>query len=173
MKRVLVVLAAVGALIVPFAVVTHAGDDGESVDATLSGFNEVPAVSTTASGSFDAEISEDGDSVTFTLEYEDLEASPTQAHIHFGQPGVNGGVSVWLCSNLPSPPTPAGVQPCPAAPATVTGTIEAHHVVGPTAQGIDPGELAELVRALENEVTYANVHTTKFPGGEIRGDIDD
>jgi hypothetical protein len=172
MKRLLVVLAAMGALLVPFATITTA-DEGETVKAKLAGFNEVPAVSTTASGSFRGEISEDGTSITYTLKYAALEAAPTQAHIHFGQPGVNGGISVWLCSNLASPPTPAGVQPCPAAPATITGTFDADDVVGPAGQGIAAGELAELVRALEKEVAYANVHTEKFPGGEIRGDIDD
>jgi CHRD domain-containing protein len=172
MKRLLVVLAAMGALLVPFAAITTA-DEGETVKAKLTGFDEVPAVSTTASGSFRGEISEDGTSIVYTLKYASLEAAPTQAHIHFGQPGVNGGVSVWLCSNLASPPTPAGVQACPAAPATITGTIDADDVVGPAGQGIAAGELAELVRAIEKEVAYANVHTEMFPGGEIRGDIDD
>jgi CHRD domain len=92
-----------------------------------------------------------------------------QAHVHFGQEDVNGGVSVFLCSNLAG--APAGVQACPPAPATITGTIAAGDVVGPAEQGIAPGELAELLAAMRAGVTYANVHSDKFPNGEIRGQI--
>jgi hypothetical protein len=139
--------------------------------AFLSGYNEVPAVSTVATGDFRARISNDESRIDYELSYADLEGAVTQAHIHVGQANVNGGISVWLCSNLASPPTPAGIQPCPPPPATITGTIVASDVVGPTAQGIAPGEFAELIRAIRAGRTYANVHTTKFPGGEIRDQL--
>jgi hypothetical protein len=100
-----------------------------------------------------------------------LEGNVTQAHIHLGQRGANGGIAVWLCSNLASPPTPAGVQACPPAPATITGVITMTDVVGPTGQGLAPGEFEEFVRALRAGVAYANVHTSKFPGGEVRGQL--
>ncbi|HZH43734.1 MAG TPA: CHRD domain-containing protein [Lysobacter sp.] len=135
----------------------------------LAGVKEVPAVSTVARGEFRAYVS--GNTVHYLLRYANLEGAVTQAHIHLGQPAVAGGVIVWLCSNMPSPPTPPGVPPCPAPPARVTGIITAGDVVGPTAQGIDPGEFAELVRALRNGVTYANVHTDRFPTGELRSKI--
>ena len=35
-----------------------------------------------------------------------------QAHIHFGGPRQSGGISVYLCTNLPG--GPAGTQACPA-----------------------------------------------------------
>lgn len=149
----------------------------ELVKAQLKGFAETPAVSTAASGKFMANVDEEAGTIEFTLTYRDLEAPVTQAHIHFGQEDVAGGISVWLCSNLPSPPTPAGFnRPCPqtATPeAPVSGTAMAADVVGPTGQGIDPGEIDELLRALRKEVTYVNVHSQKFPTGEIRGQIDD
>ena len=141
--------------------------------ALLTGWDEVPAVSTVARGNFSARISDDESQITYRLSYADLEGAVQQAHIHVGQPGVNGGISVWLCSNLASPPTPPGTQPCPAPPATITGTITAADVVGPTAQGVAPGEFAELIRAIRAGRTYTNVHTTKFPGGEIRDQIRD
>jgi len=137
----------------------------------LSGYEEVPAVSTTADGNFRAQINEREDEITYELSYRELEGAVQQAHIHVGQRSVNGGISVWLCSNLASPPTPAGTQPCPPPPATITGTITPANVVGPTAQGVAPGEFDELVRAIRAGVTYVNVHTTKFPGGEIRSQI--
>ena len=48
---------------------------------------------------------------------------------------------------------PAGTPPCPPGPASVEGTIEADDVIGPAAQGIAPGELGELMRAIRAGVT--------------------
>lgn len=166
-KRSLLAAAAVLACAAAaFAVV-----NSKNFRALLTGFEEVPAVSTVASGNFRARISNDESQITYTLSYADLEGAVQQAHIHVGQPAVNGGISVWLCSNLASPPTPPGTQPCPPPPATITGTITAADVVGPTAQGVAPGEFGELIRAIRAGRTYTNVHTTKFPTGEIRDQI--
>ena len=54
----------------------------------------------------------------------------------------------------------------------MTGTITAANVVGPLGQGIESGQLGELVQAMKLGLTYANVHTTKWPGGEIRAQLD-
>ena len=139
----------------------------------LTGFEEVPSVSTVATGTFDARISNDDTRIDWELSYTGLEGAVQQAHIHFGQKGVNGGISVWLCGN-PNPPAivpPPGTQTCPAPPATITGTATAAEVVGPAGQGIAAGEFAELIRAMRAGKTYANVHSSKFPGGEIRSQI--
>lgn len=139
----------------------------------LTGFEEVPSVSTVASGTFDARISNDDSQIDWELSYSDLEGAVQQAHIHFGQKGVNGGISIWLCGN-PNPPTivpPLGTQTCPPPPATISGTATAANVVGPAGQGIAAGEFAELIRAMRAGKTYANVHSSKFPGGEIRSQI--
>lgn len=142
------------------------------VGTNLTGFEEAaPAsVSTVATGKFDARITGDESSISYVLSYADLEGTVTQAHIHFGQRGTNGGISVFLCSNLGN--GPEGTQPCPASPATVTGTIVAADVVGPSSQGIAAGEFAELIRAIRNGATYVNVHSSKFGTGEIRGQLD-
>lgn len=39
------------------------------------------------------------------------------------------------------------------------------------AQGVEAGSFDVLVRAIRAGYTYANVHTTRWPGGEIRGQI--
>lgn len=137
----------------------------------LTGDQEVPVISTTGKGEFRARINPGDGSISYQLWYTDLEAPVTQAHIHLGQEDVNGGISVWLCSNLASPPTPAGVQPCPNPSGTIFGTILPNNVVGPAAQGIAPGEFDELLNQLRKGNTYVNVHTQMFPTGEIRQQI--
>ncbi|MBN1239336.1 MAG: CHRD domain-containing protein [Gammaproteobacteria bacterium] len=137
--------------------------------ATLHGFQEVPAISTTGRGTFRAEIDDASSMITYTLSYDGLEAAVQQAHIHVGQILTNGGVSAFLCSNLEE--APPNVQACPEPPAEITGTIMAEQVVGPADQGIAAGEFEELVAAIRAHVTYANVHTETFPAGEIRGQL--
>ena len=44
-------------------------------------------------------------------------------------------------------------------------------LIGPEHQGIDPGQFGELVRAIRAGATYANVHTEKYTGGEIRAQL--
>jgi hypothetical protein len=148
---------------------TAVAGGGKELRTQLTGFQEVPAVSTDASGKFRAKLRTSSQEIQYELSYADLTGAVQQAHIHLGQRAVNGGVSVFLCSNLAG--APAGTQPCPAAPATITGTITPANVVGPTDQGIDPMEFDELVRAIRAGVTYANVHSETFPGGEIRGQL--
>ena len=164
-------LAVVGTPGVP----TLAGDQDDSsrtLRASLKGIEEPPSISSTGRGTFRATITEDGTSLTYTLSYADLEGDVLQAHIHLGQRGVNGGIAVFLCSNLGN--GPEGTPACPGPRAgTVSGKVTGDQIVGPAGQGLAPGEFAELLHAIDRKVTYANVHTSKYMGGEIRGQIDD
>ena len=145
---------------------------GESVREELSGYEEDPLVrSTTGNGSFKARISERREEIDFELSYAELEGNVTQAHIHFGGPRQSGDISVFLCTNLGN--GPAGTPTCPAAPGTVSGTITPDDVLGPVAQGIAAGEFDELVDAIRAGVTYVNVHSSLYAGGEIRAQLDD
>jgi hypothetical protein len=145
------------------------GAQAQTVDAALSGYQEVPAISSTGFGTFRARLDEKAGTLSWTLVYAGLEADASQAHIHFGQAGVNGGVSAFLCSNLGN--GPAGTPACPSRAGEVSGVISAAAVVGPATQGISPGEFAELVAAIRARTTYVNVHSTAWPGGEIRGQV--
>lgn len=80
-----------------------------------------------------------------------------------------GGISVFLCSNLGN--GPAGTQACPAAPATISGTITPANVIGPAPQGITAGQFSELIAAIRAGTTYVNVHSTSYPVGEIRAQL--
>ena len=137
---------------------------GVGFRSNLIGFHETPVISTVAHGDFEIHFT-GPTSMAFTLHYFDLTQPATVAHIHLGQIGVAGGVSVFLCGGSTKPACPAGTS------ATVTGTIVPADVIGPTGQGITAGEFDELVRAMKNGFTYANVHNATFPNGEIRGQL--
>ncbi|PWU55736.1 hypothetical protein DLJ47_08720 [Micromonospora sp. S4605] len=145
----------------------------EVVRAKLSGYEEDPKpISTPGFGRFVAHIDERNKEIKYQLTYDELN-DVEQAHIHFGGRHQSGGIAAFLCSNLKDGKSgvPKHVPDCPKSPAKVEGTIKRDDVVGPADQGIEPGEFDELVDAIEAGVTYVNVHTKKYPNGEIRGQI--
>ena len=167
--KLAVAVAVVGVMAVGTVVAVAGG--GNQIRASLTGYEETPlALSTPGEGRFKLHIDRSDREISYRLSYADLEATVTQAHIHFGARAQSGGVSVFLCSNLGN--GPAGTQACPPAPATITGTIEPADVIGPAEQGIDAGEFDELVDAIRAGATYANVHTEQYPAGEIRAQIE-
>lgn len=135
----------------------------EQFSANLSGTREVPPISTTAAGSF--EMTNENGAITFSLTFSGLSSSLTAAHLHFAPKKVVGGVMIFLCGG--------GGQPdCPAVTdGTITGTITSANVTGPTTQGVDVGDLDAALEAIRLGLSYANVHTTTFPSGEVRGQI--
>ena len=168
---------ALGLLVVSAAVLAFGFTEGfKNIKEFLVGYEEVPAISTTGNGEFHARINKDETEITYTLTYTALEGDVQQSHIHLGQTGVNGGITVFLCTNLGN--GPVGTQPCPPAPATITGTITANDVspnipatLAARNQGLGTGEFGELLAAMRAGATYVNVHSTKWPGGEIRSQI--
>ena len=171
MLLALMLLVGVASTLVVAALATaDGGSRNVSAHGGLTGYQEAPAtISTTGGGTFTAKIANDGTSFSWTLSYEALEGMVQQAHIHFGASGLANGIAVFLCSNLGN--GPAGTQPCPAPPATISGTATAADVIGPLPQGIEPGAFGEVLAAMRAGVAYANVHSTKWPGGEIRGQL--
>jgi hypothetical protein len=149
-----------------------AGDGRHRIDTRLKGFQEVPAVSSLASGRFRATFDAASGTLSYELNYSDLEGTVTQSHIHFGQHGVNGGIMVWLCQSATNPSPVASTPVCPQS-GSVSGVVSSADVVGPAGQGIAATEFAEAMAAIRAGVAYANVHSSKFPGGEIRGQLRD
>jgi hypothetical protein len=128
--------------------------------AFLDGFNEVPSILSQGSGFFRARLNRDG-SIDYVLKVRDLSGTFAQAHIHFGQKDVNGGVMVFLCGG---PSVPCAEE--------VSGTLTAASVVGAAAgQGVAAGDLDAVIQTLRSGNTYVNVHTSTFPAGEIRGQV--
>jgi CHRD domain len=161
-------LTVIGLLALVTTAAASADESALNMRASLSGFNEVPPKASLASGTFTAKAS--GGKIVFTLTYSGLTTPAFMAHLHFGQNAVNGGIFVWLC----------GVQAHSACPpgttdkATVSGTLTAADIVTPTSAGdqdVTAGDFATALRIIEAGDAYANVHTSRFPGGEIRGQV--
>jgi hypothetical protein len=170
--RLLAALAAIGLTVT----VATADEGATTFSATLSGFNEVlPAAALPATGNvfsdgtgrFHATIN--GSTLTYTETFSNLSAPVTQSHIHFAQRGVNGGVFLFLCTNLGN--GPAGTPACPAGGGTVSRTVSAADFLGVAAQGFPAANFDAAVRVLRSGDAYVNVHTTNFPAGEIRGQL--
>ena len=168
-RRSLLAVVALGAL-AAVPITANARNNPHEASGLLHGYHEVPTVSTPAIGSFELDIARDDSSVAWTLSYANITGTVTQAHIHFAQEDVNGGIAVWLCDS-PTNVGPGDTPTCPTPSGTVSGVIEPADVVGPAGQGIAPGEFGELLDAIRAGVTYANVHSSTFGGGEIRGQL--
>jgi CHRD domain len=132
-------------------------------EATLSGSNEEPAVTTPATGN--ATISIQGSQIVYQVDVANLE-NVVLAHIHVAPPGVNGDVRMNLCG------VPADSPDC----STETTGVLVEGSNGVT-QGITFDSLVSAIRAGN---AYVNVHTSdgtqtpgpgNFPGGEIRGQL--
>jgi hypothetical protein len=145
----------------------HEPPQSKEFKARLNGYQETPAVSSTGFGTFRAKLVEPT-RLHYVFRYEGLEGGTSLfAHVHFGERAVAGGVSFFLCGGGGHPAV------CPNVSGTVEGDVTPADVIGPNGQGIEPGSFAEIVRAMRAGTSYANIHTTRWPNGEIRGQIND
>jgi hypothetical protein len=153
---------AFGAVVVNLIAAPMVNSQTERFSASLAGANEVPPINSTGTAAFEMTIS---NTITFSLTFSGLSSNLVVSHLHFAPSKVAGGVMIFLCGG--------GNQPaCPAATSgTITGTITAANVTGPGAQGITAGDLNSALEAVRDGLSYANMHTTNFPGGEIRGNV--
>lgn len=179
--------AAVAALTLAVPAASWA-DDRKHLETELTGFREVHApnlgigaIFSTGSGRLKLRVDERAREIRYDLSYEFPDAAGTpvagaqfvnQAHLHFGQKHTTGGITVWLCQSVDSP-GPAGTPICPSPSGSVSGIIRPANVIGLPTQGLpggDPGFDA-LLEALRTAAVYGNVHTDRFPPGEIRGQL--
>jgi len=159
------------AIAVLLPLIAACGDDGPSGDATsfsatLSGTNEVPQVTTPATGTATFTVS--GSQITYTINATNLQ-NAVLGHIHLAAVGQNGPVRLNLCGT--GDPQPACVSGTGVVATGTNGTT-----VGTPAITFD-----ELLAAMRSGGAYVNVHTSAAgctpgdpgcnPGGEIRGQI--
>jgi hypothetical protein len=137
----------------------------------LSGANEVPPVSTMATGVATVVLDTTAHTIDISATFSGLSSGTTAAHIHCCQPlGTNAGV--------------ATMQPAfTGFPLGVTsGTMPVTHFdllaasfYNPPFLAANGGTAAVAAAALEAGIlggmSYFNIHTTANPGGEIRGQL--
>ncbi len=159
--------AAVVAVLGLTVAATSADEVTQTFKAKLSGFQEVPPKLSPSTGHFEATVT--GSTLSYTLTYSKLSSPAFMAHIHFAQPGVNGGIFLWLCGSTAAP-GPAGTPTCKADGGTISRSgVTAADIQGLSAQNLTAGDFAGAMSVLLSGDAYVNVHTTNFPGGEIRG----
>jgi hypothetical protein len=161
--------AAVIAVIGLTVVATNADEATLSMHAKLTGFQENTPKLSPSTGRFEATVT--GSTLSYTLTYSALSSPAFMAHIHFGQPAVNGGVFLWLCGSAAAP-GPAGTPTCPPNGGTVSRSgVTAADIQGISDQNLPAGDLAGALSIITAGDAYVNVHTTNFKGGEIRGAV--
>jgi hypothetical protein len=148
MRKVLALaLAALVAIAVPALAASS------KYKATLNGKQEKPTSDSKATGSATFTVASNGKSIKYTLKASKLSGSPQAAHVHFGKPGVAGPVVVNICA-----------KPCKLPK---SGTLTSKQFA--KAPGV--ANFAAAVKAVKNGQAYVNIHTKKYPAGEIRGQI--
>lgn len=170
---ILAALVTLGALALGAVAFAH-GDDGGG-KTRLNGYQEVVggpgsastgSVSTGARGTFKFQIRDNPLRIHYVLKYKGMEGTTVNvSHLHFAEEHVGGGVIAFLCGG-------GGKPACTSPDGRFENDIVAADVLGPADQGIQPGALNEVIRAIRAGAVYANVHSTpQYPEGEIRGQL--
>ncbi len=118
-------------------------DAGAGLRASLTGQQENPPLTNTASGTGSFTLNKDG--LAFKVTFDGLSGAPTNAHFHYGNQGLNGPVVFGIFSTLTG--------------TTFTGLWPISSLVDSLYVGLLTGRI------------YVNVHTAANPGGEIRGQV--
>ena len=140
--------------------------------ANLTQANEVPPTGSPATGSATVVLDPAANTLSVHVTFSGLTSNTVAAHIHCCLDSLfEAGVNVGVATTVPAfPGFPLGVT---------SGTYD--HVLDLTSASsynpafvtMEGGSVAQaeaaLVNGIQNGETYLNIHTTNFPGGEIRG----
>lgn len=130
--------------------------------ASLSGANEVPANTSTATGTFSAALDTVTNVFVYDITFSGLSANVTAGHIHGpAAPTANAGTTINFA-------TLAGAT---FSTGQTSGTAHGQTTLLPTTQITATIRGDSLKTLLFAGLTYVNIHTTALPGGEIRGQI--
>jgi hypothetical protein len=142
------------------------GAMGASYEGALSGANEVPSNAGTASG-FVSITYAPLSTLSVDLFFSGLTGPAVAAHIHccITTPGTNAGVAV----------------PMPGLPAATAGSYQHVFNLDDSAVyssaflsangGTAASAKAALLAGMDTDHAYFNIHTSLFPGGEIRANL--
>lgn len=151
MRRVFVLMFALGVLLAAGVTPVLAGGNSRNAVAKLSGGAEVPQVVTDGHGVGTVNAQRG----TFKLNVVDL-TDVVAAHIHCAPAGANGPVGVTLFSG---------------GPATKNGRIASGTILPDPGNACGWADVADVLGAIGAGNAYINVHTLSVPSGEIRGQL--
>src|SRR5437660_3086669 len=136
----------------------------------LSGANEVPPVASPGTGLATIILDPTAQTLQVNATFSGLTSNDVAAHIHCCAPlGTNVGVA----TTVPAfPGFPLGVTSGSYSSAVFDLTqTTIYNPAFVTLQGGLPAAEAALIAGIQNGLTYFNIHTVNFGGGEIRGQL--
>ncbi|HEU4995583.1 MAG TPA: CHRD domain-containing protein [Gemmatimonadaceae bacterium] len=143
------------------------GKVNDEFTTALAGANEKPnAVTTTAAGTTNLTIVD-----TNTIRVQTLVSaidSVTVAHIHAGDPSIAGPIMVFLVGPFSATQL---VARGPGGTSTLNGVLSHVDIVRGITNFSGLFTFDSLMTRIKAGTAYANVHTRKNPGGEIRGQL--
>lgn len=154
MKKFLFLLLASLLAAAGFAAAVSAAHEGLEFNVNLSPDQEVPAVTSDATGEAYFKVSEDGESLEFTVSASNLMGTMA-GHLHSGAAGENGPVEIALFTND---------EPMDYNGEVASGTLTADDLAGDMAW-------EDFSKALVAGEIYVNLHTEENPDGELRGQL--
>ncbi len=141
--------------------------------ANLTQANEVPPTGSPATGLATVVLDPTAQTLQVNATFSGLTSNDVAAHIHCCLaspflPGVNVGVATTMPAFLGFPlGVPSGTYSSAVFDLTTAAIYNPAFVT--LEGGTIAGAEAALIAGIENGETYFNIHTTNFPGGEIRG----
>ena len=151
MRRLIIIALVAGAASTGSALA--GGGSSFQFKAKLDPDSEVPPNTSDGKGEAEFSVSRSGRSIRYRIDAEGLTGRVRAAHIHLGDKGKAGPVVITICARTCSMPRSGRLS-------------RANFTKAPGA-----ANFAAVVRALRAERTYVNIHTKKYPAGEVRGQI--
>jgi hypothetical protein len=141
-KTMSVALALIAGVLIAAGSAVAASSSGPTYTVHLKGSEDVPKGSPKGKGVFRYQIVTKSDELCYSLTWSGI-GTPFAAHIHKGKKGVEGPIVVPLSD---------------AAPVAHSGCVKVK---------------ASLLLAIKKKPSdyYVNVHTKKYPGGAVRGQL--
>ena len=152
-KLLMIVLVALAASAVPAFGGGGGGGSDFQFRAKLDADSEIPPTASDGKGEAEFSVSRSGRSIRYQISAEKLTGRARGIHIHLGAKGQSGPVVITICKRICSLPRSGRLG-------------HARFSKAPGAKNF-----AAVVRALRAENTYVNIHTRRYPAGEVRGQI--
>jgi hypothetical protein len=156
-KGVAVVSVAALAVAITGGTALAGGSGGPRLRAELAGTNELPPTDPDGEGRARVKLHIDEGKVCFAVRFRDA-GTPNRGHIHVGDAATNGGIVVPLFELVADATDPR--HDALESDRALEGCVTA-----------DPALLEQI--AADPDGYYVNLHNARFPGGVMRGQLED